>query len=206
MRAKHTEQNTSTALYGTSRVGIAAESHAVALVKGFWCFEGIVRKRNLPSALSTSKSRVLVLLPDKPPVESFCGIFSSLQSRRHGPSASDKAENDGYNVKIMSTLFQPNDDYLERAYEEHKGSLKNSSAQLFKRTILRYKHSPLDSTLSQSLLRNHNGQSCLLELLFFFFNARVFSMFKHKKVSSGTPLLSLKPPKVFVVKPQVMPK
>lgn len=158
----------STALYGTSRVGIAAESHAVALVKGFWCFEGIVRKCNLPSALSTSKSRVLVLLPDKPPVESFCGIFSSLQSRRHGPSASDKAENDGYNVKIMSTLFQPNDDYLERVYEEHKGSLKNSSAQLFERTILRYKRSPLCSTLSQSLLRNHNGQSCLLELLFFF--------------------------------------
>lgn len=114
MRAKHTEQNTSTALRGTSRVGTAAEFHGVALVKGFWCFEGIERK--LPPAECPLYLQIhsAVASARQTTCKSFRGIFGSLHSRRHGPNAGDQAEKDGCNVKIMSTLFQPNDDCLER--------------------------------------------------------------------------------------------
>lgn len=66
----------------------------------------------------------------------------------------------GINAKIMSTASTKL--WLlgkKRVYKEHMGSLKGSVAQVFKRTVLRYKHSPLCSTsssLSQLLLGDHN--------------------------------------------------
>lgn len=98
---KHTEQNTSTALHGTPGIEIAAEIHEVVLI--FCILRELWKNYQLPNALSASKSRVLLPLPDKPPVRASaysCGIFISLQSKRHGPKsllhAGDMAENEWY--------------------------------------------------------------------------------------------------------------
>lgn len=79
---KHTEQN-------TPGIEIAAEIQEVILT--FCILRKLWKNYHLLNAPSASKSRVLLPLPDKPPVSAsayFCGIFTRLQSKGHGPNKS----------------------------------------------------------------------------------------------------------------------
>lgn len=111
MGVKHNEQSTSTALHGTPGVGIAAEIHAIVLVKGFLHFEGIVRKLPPAKCPLCLQIQSAVASARQTTCKCFCVLLWDLQQSPELETQSKQGfctlvirqRMKDINVKIMST-------------------------------------------------------------------------------------------------------